>query len=63
MQLADLEKMLLKTLATSEGNILENKKLIDALSETKEKSNTIQQGLEKSAELQVPPGERTMTGL
>jgi dynein heavy chain 2 len=53
VQLADLEKSLLQTLATSEGNILENVKLIEALSETKAKSTTIQEGLAESARLQV----------
>ena len=52
MQLAELEKSLLQTLATSTGNILENKKLIDALSETKAKSTTIKESLLESAQLQ-----------
>jgi dynein heavy chain 2 len=58
VQLAELEKSLLQTLATSEGNILENKKLIDALSETKAKSITIKDSLQESEELQYSLDEQ-----
>jgi dynein heavy chain 2, cytosolic len=52
MQLASLEKKLLEELATSTGNILENKTLIANLEENKTKSVVIAKSLEKSAELQ-----------
>ena len=52
VQLAGLEKMLLQTLATSQGNILENKELLDSLNETKVKSNTISESLAESTRLQ-----------
>jgi len=52
VQLASLEKMLLQTLATSQGNILENKELLDSLNETKVKSNTISESLDESTLLQ-----------
>ncbi|CAD7696589.1 unnamed protein product [Ostreobium quekettii] len=51
IQLAALEKQLLHALATSEGNVLENKDLLESLNETKAKSLTIQDGLTKSAEV------------
>lgn len=52
MQLADLERSLLTELAMSEGNILENKQLIQRLNETKQKGMTIESGLEQSHNLQ-----------
>ena len=52
LQLAELEETLLKSLATSEGNILENKALLDSLNETKVKANTIAKSLEESKSLQ-----------
>ena len=51
MQLASLEKKLLEELATSKGNILENKGLIKNLEENKTKAVIIAKSLEKSAEL------------
>jgi dynein heavy chain 2 len=38
IKLAGCEKMLLDELANSEGNILENKALIDSLNQTKQQS-------------------------
>ncbi|KAK3283536.1 hypothetical protein CYMTET_8768 [Cymbomonas tetramitiformis] len=52
VQLAELEKSLLQTLATSTGNILENHALIESLNETKVKSNTIKESLAESSQLQ-----------
>ncbi|KAJ3088912.1 Cytoplasmic dynein 2 heavy chain 1 [Quaeritorhiza haematococci] len=52
LQLSALEESLLRELANSEGNILENKSLIDSLNETKAKSTTISQGLQESHKLQ-----------
>ncbi|KXZ45909.1 DHC7 protein [Gonium pectorale] len=51
--LADLEKNLLQTLATSTGNILENKELLDKLNETKTKSATVEKALVESKSLQA----------
>merc|ERR1719487_1498461 len=45
VQLDQLERQLLEQLASSEGNILDNKALIDSLNETKTKSLTISQKL------------------
>lgn len=53
VELASLEQSLLETLATSEGNILENVKLLDSLNETKVKSDTIKEALQKSKQLAV----------
>ncbi|KAJ1562887.1 Cytoplasmic dynein 2 heavy chain 1 [Nowakowskiella sp. JEL0078] len=53
IQLSTLEESLLKELANSEGNILENKGLIESLNETKEKSTKISVGLEESQRLQT----------
>ena len=47
-----LEEALLEALAKSEGNILENKALIESLNEKKNKSTVIQQSLEESRKLQ-----------
>eukprot|EP01135_Chromosphaera_perkinsii_P005308 Nk52_evm1s338 gene=Nk52_evmTU1s338 len=52
IQLADLETTLLEQLAASEGNILENKALIDSLNDTKTKANTISSSLKESKKLQ-----------
>jgi len=52
VQLLELEDLLLNKLATSEGNILENKSLIDLLNDTKAKSITITNSLKESHELQ-----------
>lgn len=52
VQLADLEKNLLETLANSTGNLLENKELLNSLNETKSKSNTIAKSLTESKDLQ-----------
>lgn len=52
IQLADLEKTLLEELASSQGNILENKVLIESLNQTKIKSNTIAKSLHESTQLQ-----------
>ncbi len=53
VQLADLEKTLLETLANSTGNLLENKVLLDSLTETKVKSTTIATSLTDSKQLQL----------
>lgn len=52
LQLADLEKSLLTELASSEGNILQNKQLLLSLNETKSKSLIIAQSLAESSEIQ-----------
>nr|ADI46856.1 DHC1bf [Volvox carteri f. nagariensis] len=51
--LADLERNLLQTLATSSGNILENKDLLDKLNETKTRSGTVEKALTESKSLQA----------
>ena len=53
IQLAGYEKMLLDELANSEGNILENKALIDSLNQTKTQSNQIETALDESKKLQL----------
>ncbi|KAJ3130163.1 Cytoplasmic dynein 2 heavy chain 1 [Nowakowskiella sp. JEL0407] len=53
LQLSSLEDLLLKELANSEGNLLENKGLISSLNETKEKSNYIASGLAESQQIQA----------
>ncbi|RKO94668.1 hypothetical protein BDK51DRAFT_21975 [Blyttiomyces helicus] len=53
LQLSALEESLLKELANSEGNILENKGLIESLNETKAKSITISKGIAESQKLQA----------
>ncbi|KAJ3022561.1 Cytoplasmic dynein 2 heavy chain 1 [Thoreauomyces humboldtii] len=53
IQLSKLEESLLAELASSQGNILENKTLIASLNETRDKSTTIATGLEESARLQT----------
>ncbi|XP_019385809.1 PREDICTED: cytoplasmic dynein 2 heavy chain 1 [Crocodylus porosus] len=52
IQLAKLEESLLETLATSQGNILENKDLIESLNQTKASSALIQESLSESHKLQ-----------
>ena len=53
VQLAALERNLLQTLATAEGNLLENTELIESLSKTKSKSAEIEDALALSAEASV----------
>lgn len=52
VQLSNLEDSLLQELATAEGNILENKVLLESLNQTKAKSSTITESLSESLELQ-----------
>lgn len=52
MQLSELEKALLETLANSSGNILENEALIQQLDDTKASSESINQSLSESRSLQ-----------
>ena len=56
--LADFEKKLLESLASSKGNILENKELIDSLNQTKAQSSEIETALKQSQELQVSLNEQ-----
>ncbi|XP_073674385.1 cytoplasmic dynein 2 heavy chain 1-like [Garra rufa] len=53
IQLAQLEESLLETLATAQGNILENKELIESLNQTKASSALIHQSLSESHRLQT----------
>ncbi|XP_075054902.1 cytoplasmic dynein 2 heavy chain 1 [Mixophyes fleayi] len=53
IQLAKLEESLLETLATSHGNILDNKELINSLNQTKASSALIQESLSESYRLQI----------
>ena len=53
VQLAALEESLLQELAMAEGNILENKTLLESLNETKAKSMTIANALKESVTLQA----------
>lgn len=53
LQLTKLEDSLLQELATAQGNILENKVLLDSLNLTKSKSSTIAESLKESQELQT----------
>ena len=53
VQLAALEKDLLQSLATAEGNLLENTTLIESLTRTKEKSAEIENALVQSAEASI----------
>ena len=53
VQLEDLENSLLQELATAEGNILENKVLLESLNLTKTKSLTIVDSLSESQTLQA----------
>ncbi|XP_073414467.1 cytoplasmic dynein 2 heavy chain 1 isoform X2 [Dendrobates tinctorius] len=52
IQLAKLEESLLETLATSQGNLLDNKELINSLNQTKASSALIQDSLSESHRLQ-----------
>lgn len=52
IQLSKLEDQLLNELADSEGNILDNKRLISSLEETKVKSNIIEASLAESQKVQ-----------
>ena len=52
VQLSQLEDSLLQELATAEGNILENKVLLESLNQTKAKSSTIAESLSESLVLQ-----------
>ncbi|KAI9332693.1 dynein heavy chain and region D6 of dynein motor-domain-containing protein [Obelidium mucronatum] len=52
LQLAGLEESVLKELASSDGNILENKSLISSLNETNSKSQSISKSLENFLQLQ-----------
>ncbi|XP_068122972.1 cytoplasmic dynein 2 heavy chain 1 isoform X2 [Hyperolius riggenbachi] len=53
IQLAKLEESLLETLATSQGNMLDNKELINSLNQTKASSALIQESLSESHRLQI----------
>ena len=53
VQLEGLEESLLQELATAEGNILENKALLESLNLTKTKSLTISESLSESQQLQA----------
>ncbi|XP_050986096.1 LOW QUALITY PROTEIN: cytoplasmic dynein 2 heavy chain 1 [Labeo rohita] len=53
IQLAQLEESLLETLATAQGNILENKELIESLNQTKASSALIHLSLTESHRLQT----------
>uniref|UniRef100_A0A3Q1BV91 Cytoplasmic dynein 2 heavy chain 1 n=1 Tax=Amphiprion ocellaris TaxID=80972 RepID=A0A3Q1BV91_AMPOC len=53
IQLAQLEESLLETLATAQGNILENRELIESLNQTKASSALIQESLLESHKLQA----------
>uniref|UniRef100_A0A8C5PP60 Cytoplasmic dynein 2 heavy chain 1 n=1 Tax=Leptobrachium leishanense TaxID=445787 RepID=A0A8C5PP60_9ANUR len=53
IQLAKLEESLLETLATSQGNVLDNKDLIESLNQTKASSALIQESLTESLRLQL----------
>ncbi|KAI8621722.1 dynein heavy chain and region D6 of dynein motor-domain-containing protein [Chytriomyces sp. MP71] len=52
LQLSALEESVLKELASSDGNILENKSLISSLNETNSKSKSISASLQNSVQLQ-----------
>ena len=58
VQLASMEKDLLQTLATAEGNLLENTELIESLSATKAKSAEIEDALKQSAEASIKLDEQ-----
>ncbi|KAK7201330.1 dynein heavy chain [Novymonas esmeraldas] len=58
LQLSKLEERLLSDLAESQGNLLENTKLIKSLNEVKVQASSIQQSLAKSHELQVELDEK-----
>ena len=52
IQISKLEDFLLEQLATSQGNILENKELLTSLNDTKDKSASIAASLKESTALQ-----------
>ena len=52
IQLEGMEQKLLADLASSEGNILENKTLLISLNELKSKSTTVKEKLEEASVLQ-----------
>ena len=52
IQLEQMEQKLLQELASSEGNILENKTLLSSLNELKSKSMTVKDKLEEASQLQ-----------
>lgn len=51
LQISEIEKQLLHSLASSKGNILDNKDLLQSLNETKEKNNIIASSLQESEAL------------
>ncbi|TPX32194.1 hypothetical protein SmJEL517_g04664 [Synchytrium microbalum] len=53
LQLVTLQESLLRELATSTGNILENQSLLESLNEAKAKSMTIEDGLNESRKLKA----------
>ena len=53
LQLADMEEELLAALAASQGNILENKPLLNSLTEIKAKSTVVAEALSESIRLQT----------
>ncbi|EDO38992.1 predicted protein [Nematostella vectensis] len=53
VQLAEMEDSLLETLASAEGNILENKDLLDSLNKTKASSLTIAESLQDAHRVQT----------
>ena len=53
IQLEGMEQKLLADLASSEGNILENKTLLISLNELKSKSTTVKEKLEEASVLQA----------
>ncbi|GET89825.1 dynein heavy chain, putative [Leishmania tarentolae] len=58
LQLSKLEERLLGDLAESQGNLLENTKLIKSLNEVKVQASNIQQSLARSHDLQVELDEK-----
>jgi hypothetical protein len=53
VQLADLEQQLLRSLASSTGDLLENKGLTDSLEKTKIQANNIQKSLDHGREVRM----------
>ncbi len=60
VQISGLESKLLLALASSEGNLLENKELIDTLTETKVKAQEIQIALDAAQESSVELDKQRM---
>jgi len=58
VQLSEWEKQLLQTLANSQGNILENEELIKQLDEIKASSESVNQALTESRQLQASLDEQ-----